>query len=53
VVMGVVFYLVLTPFGYVMRLRRKGFSELLRIDKRASTYWIARDNGSSAMNQQF
>jgi len=53
VVMGVVFYLVVTPFGYVMRLRGKGFSEQLRVDKGASTYWIARENGSSAMNQQF
>jgi len=53
VVMGVVFYLVVTPFGYMMRRRGKGFSELLRVDKGASTYWIARANGSSPMNQQF
>jgi hypothetical protein len=52
-VMGVVFYLVVTPFGYAMRLRRKGLSGLLRVDKGASTYWIARENGSSPMNQQF
>ena len=53
VVMGVVFYLVVTPFGYMMRRRGKGFSELLRVDKGASTYWIAREHGSSPMNQQF
>ena len=53
VVMGVVFYLVVTPFGYVMRRRGKGLSERLRVDKGASTYWIARENSSSPMNQQF
>lgn len=53
IVMGVIFYLVVTPFGYVMRLRRKGFVESLRPNKDAPTYWIQRNEVSSSMNHQF
>ena len=53
IVMGVIFYLVVTPFGYVMRRRQKRLTEMLRPSSDASTYWIARENGSSPMNQQF
>jgi len=53
IVMGVIFYLVVTPFGYVMRLRRKGLTDRLRPDKDAKTYWIQRNDASSSMNQQF
>ena len=53
IVMGVIFYLVVTPFGYVMRLSRKGFIDSLRPDKDAPTYWIQRNDVSSPMNQQF
>jgi hypothetical protein len=53
IVMGVIFYLVVTPFGYVMRLRRKGFTDRMRPDKGAQTYWIPRTDGGSRMDQQF
>jgi hypothetical protein len=53
VVMGVVFYLVVTPFGLVMRRRRKGMTALLRPDKDATTYWLPRNDASSPLNQQF
>ena len=53
VVMGVIFYLVVTPFGVVMRLRRKGLTDRLRPDKDVTTYWIQRDEGTSGMKQQF
>lgn len=53
IVMGVIFYLVVTPFGYVMRLRRKGLTDRLRPDKDATTYWIERNEPSSPMKQQF
>jgi len=53
IVMGVVFYLVVTPFGYVMRLRRKGLTDRLQPDKDAPTYWIPRTDGASRMDQQF
>jgi hypothetical protein len=53
IVMGVVFYLVVTPFGLAMRRRGKGMTALLRPDKDATTYWLARNDASSPMNQQF
>jgi hypothetical protein len=53
VVMGVIFYLVVTPFGYVMRRRQKGLTEMLRPSSDAMTYWIPRADGSSPMDQQF
>jgi hypothetical protein len=53
IVMGVVFYLVVTPFGLVMRLRRSGLNLMRRPDKAAATYWIPRADGPSPMDQQF
>ena len=53
VVMAAVFYLVVTPFGFVMRRFNKSLTDRLRPDTAATTYWIRRDNGSSPMNQQF
>ena len=53
IVMGVIFYLVVTPFGLVMRRRRKGLTATLRPDNSATTYWISRTDASSPMNQQF
>ena len=53
IVMGAVFYLVVTPFGLVMRLRRSGINAMRRTDKTATTYWIPRVDGSSPMDQQF
>jgi hypothetical protein len=52
-VMGVIFYLVVTPFGFVMRRRNKGLTATLRRDDNAATYWISRSDASSPMNQQF
>ena len=53
IVMGAVFYLVVTPFGLVMRLRRSELTAIRRPDKAAATYWIPRAGGSSPMDQQF
>jgi hypothetical protein len=53
IVMGAVFYLVVTPFGFVMRHVRGGLSVTRGPDKRATTYWLARTDASSPMNQQF
>ncbi|HZJ31802.1 MAG TPA: SxtJ family membrane protein [Vicinamibacterales bacterium] len=53
IVMGAIFYLVVTPFGLVMRRRRKGLTAMLRPDDNATTYWISRSDASSPMNQQF
>jgi hypothetical protein len=40
-VMGVVFFLVVTPMAVIMRLRRKDPLRL-RIDRKACSYWIER-----------
>jgi hypothetical protein len=53
VVMGAVFYLVITPFGFVMRRRHTGLHTRLRRDEGVPTYWIPREGVGSSMNQQF
>jgi hypothetical protein len=53
IVMGVIFYLVVTPFALVMRRRKKGLTAMLRPDSEAPTYWLSRNDASSPMNQQF
>ena len=52
VVMGVVFFIVVTPIGLFMRLLGK---DLLRISKSEllSTYWISREKQNSTMKKQF
>ena len=52
IVMGVVFFLVITPIGLVMKIIGK---DLLSInyDKKKETYWVKRDKPTSTMKQQF
>ena len=52
VVMGVVFFIVVTPTGFIMRIFRK---DLLRINKSkfVSTYWISREKQNNTMKKQF
>ena len=52
VVMGAVFFLVVTPTGLLMRLLGK---DLLRMNKTklASSYWISREKQDSTMKKQF
>ena len=52
VVMGIIFFLVVTPTGFLMRIMGK---DLLRrkYDKSNKSYWIKRDRSSSSMKQQF
>jgi len=53
VVMAVLFYGAVTPFGFVMRLTRKGLVRALRFDSTVPTYWVKRDETISRMDQQF
>lgn len=53
IVMGAVFYLVVTPFGVVMRRLRGEMAVRRQPDKAATTYWITRGEASSPMDQQF
>ena len=51
-VMGVVFFIVVTPIGLIMRLLGK---DLLRVNKNESTftYWIDREKKTDTMKRQF
>ena len=52
IVMGIVFFLVVTPIGFIMKILGK---DLLRkkIDKSKNSYWINRDKRTGTMKQQF
>jgi len=51
-IMGIIFFLVVTPIGIIMRLLGK---DLLRIDKNKTveTYWINRNKEKSRMKKQY
>ena len=50
IVMGIVFFLVVTPMGLFMRIMGK---DLLRLKSKKNTYWIDRNNIKSSMKKQF
>ena len=52
IVMGAIFFIIVTPVGLIMRLLGK---DLLKInkEKNVSTYWINRDKQQSSMKKQF
>ena len=52
IVMGVVFFLVITPIGLVMKIIGKDLLNL-KYDKKKETYWVKRDRPTSTMKQQF
>ena len=52
-VMGVLFYVVLTPFAVVMRRFRPGLTRRLHADPAAASYWIPREESDLRMDQQF
>ena len=52
IVMGIVFFIVVTPIGLIMRFLGK---DVLRINKNkpVSTYWINREKQKETMKKQF
>ena len=52
IVMGIVFFIVVTPIGLIMRFLGK---DMLRINKNklVSTYWINREKQKTTMKKQF
>ena len=50
IVMGFVFFLVVTPTGLIMKLFGK---DILRLKKNKITYWINKDRDDSSMKNQF
>ena len=51
IVMGVIFYLVVTPIGIIMRIIKKDILNLKFNSEK--TYWIKRDKIKSKMKNQF
>ena len=52
IVMGVVFFLVVTPIGFVIRILGKDLINK-KYDKKIKTYWIDRDRNIGSMRKQF
>ena len=51
IIMGIVFFLVVTPTGLIMRFFRK---DILKLKKNSNdSYWINKDNTNSSMRNQF
>ena len=51
-VMGIIFFLVVTPIGLLMRLLGKDLLNL-NFNKKIETYWIAKNGPKSKMKNQF
>ena len=52
IVMGVVFFVVVTPVGMVMRFLNKDLLKL-KMHKNIDSYWINRNKEKSTMKNQF
>lgn len=51
IVMGIIFFLVVTPTGILLRLFRK---DILKLKKnKTNTYWTLKDNDNNDMRNQF
>ena len=51
IVMGIVYFMVVTPTGLIMRLLGKDLLNLKRNNKH--TYWIEKDNSNNDLKNQF
>ena len=52
IVMGIVFFLVVTPTGFILRIMGKDLLNK-KYDKEKKTYWIKRDASIGTMKRQF
>ena len=52
IIMGIVYFLVVTPTGVFMRLLGKDLLKTSKV-KNASTYWLKRDKQHGTMKKQF
>ena len=52
IVMGIVFFLVITPTGFVMKIMGKDLLNI-KYDKKKNTYWIKRNIPIGTMKRQF
>ena len=52
IIMGVIFFLVVTPIGLLMRFFGKDVLNL-KLNKKKSSYWIEKNGPKSKMKNQF
>ena len=52
IIMGIVFFLVVTPTGLILRIMGKDLLNK-KYDKKKETYWIKRDTSIGTMKRQF
>jgi len=52
IVMGIVFFLVVTPTGFIMKILGKDLLNT-NFNKKIKSYWINRDNSKTSMKKQF
>ena len=52
IVMGIVFFLVVTPTGFIMKIMGKDILNK-KYDNGKKSYWINRDKSKTTMKQQF
>ena len=52
IVMGIVFFLVVTPTGFILRIMGKDLLNK-KYDEEKETYWIKRDTSIGTMKRQF
>ena len=51
-IMGIIFFLVVTPIGLIMKVFRKDLLKL-KYNKKDNTYWIEKNGPKSKMKNQF
>ena len=52
IVMGVIFFLVITPTGFIMKILGKDLLNK-KYNSKMKSYWISREKSQSTMKQQF
>ena len=52
IVMGIIFFLIITPIGFIMNLFNKDLLSK-KFDKNKKTYWIKRETPTHTMKRQF
>ena len=52
IVMGIVFFLVVTPTGFIMKLAGKNLLRLKKVNN-INTYWIKKEDFKTSMKNQF
>ena len=52
IIMGFVFFLIVTPTGLIMKILKKDLLKL-KNNNNSNTYWLEKDNSNSSLRNQF